>query len=75
MEKQLLALWRCVHCESITIVDESAPQEHPWSECECGAEFYPISRQVLLGRAIPLRKVAGEPLEHLIKNNEPEVTE
>jgi hypothetical protein len=53
-------LWRCVHCERITIVLRDSERK---GECECGAEWYPVCRIDVLGKALSVGEVAGEPLE------------
>lgn len=53
-----LAIWRCIHCERITILRNNNPQQR----CECGCDFYPMSRRVIEGKAMTVDEVAGEPL-------------
>ncbi len=57
-----LSIWRCIHCECITIVDASVDHHNPGGECGCGSEWYPISRIIDLGKAMTIDQVAGEPL-------------
>ena len=56
-----LSIWRCIHCERITINDGSV-DHNPGEECECGSEWYPMSRIIDLGKAMTIEQVAGEPL-------------
>lgn len=62
-----LSIHRCIHCARITVrgPDSRAPGHTNPDRCECGAELYPMSRRVILGRAMTLREVAGEVVETL----------
>lgn len=57
-----LSIFRCVHCERVTVLEINDPM----AECPCGAEFYPMSRKLILGEPVSLAQIAGEPLEYLV---------
>lgn len=61
-----LGLYRCVGCECVTILSVG----HPQGKCQCGREFYPVSRRIIEGDPMTLAQVCGEALGPIAMGDE-----